>query len=415
MKILLCNTLESKGGAARSSRRIYDAIKRRNIDIEFLVAYGDSKSNDVVVRKDLFFRLFYKLIPYIESVVKRIFTRSKEPFSTSLIPFGFTRIIKSKSPNILHLNYINNGMLSIRDIGCLKIPIIWTLHDSWAFTGGCHLPCNYNCDNFKTECQYCKVVQSNKKSGLSSFILKEKKRLWKDRNITIVCPSKWLASCAKSSAIFSDKRVEVIPNPIDTSIFKPRDRKEACKRFNLEENKKYILFGAVNSLHDKNKGFEFLNKALEKEKFENTELIILGADTNDNIEIKYPYRNIGYITDEQELSYLYSAVDTCIVPSLSENLPNVILESLACGTPVIASNVGGIPEIITENRYGMLTEPKDFIALGDSISKILKNGSTNDIRRLRHKYIVENYSYSTVAEKYINLYKSILRDENSDI
>jgi len=391
MKILVCNTLEKKGGAARSARRITECLKQNGIDAQYQYLYKEEQE-----RKSL--------IPKIDAIPKLLSSKQrKTPFSSSLFSFGGKKMVEKLNPDILHLNYINMGMFSIKEIGNFNIPIVWTLHDSWTFTGGCHLP--NDCMKYTSKCNNCPALGSTRNFDLSTYILSQKEKHWSGKSITLVCPSEWLAKKAKESRLFRNSEVLVIPNPIDTSVFKPYDKEESRKKYNLESDKRYILFGSVNPLKDRNKGFHFLRDALKNFDLENTELLVFGTD-QEGIDVDIPVRSVGYIEEEKDLAMLYSASDVTIISSMSENLPNVLIESLACGTPCVGFDVGGVPEIINKKELGEVVEPFDTRKLSEAI-KVCLTSKERFSREDLHLDIEQRYGYKVIAEKYTKLYESL--------
>lgn len=385
MKVLICNTLETKGGAARVSKRIYQSVKNQGVDAQYHYLFEDGREND-------------SIIPIIDAILRLIFLKDRKiPFSTSLFSFNGKHEIDKHNPDILHLNYINMGMLSIKEIGSFNIPIVWTLHDSWAFTGGFHLPQEVDKNLFRFG------------FDLSEYIKKQKQKHWKDRDLTFVCPSKWMYENVKRSEFFTEENTVVIPNPIDTKIFKPMGKEEARRRYSLDLKKKYILFGSVNPLGDRNKGFDLLRLALENIKLEDTELLIFGTDEK-ILNLPIRSRSLGYIKDEKDMAALYSAVDLTIVPSRSENFPTALVESLSCGTPVTGFDVGGIPEIISKKEYGKVVKSFDTKELGVTIKELLLDSRRID-RDVLHKEMELKYGYNTIGKRYRELYERVFTEQ----
>lgn len=392
MRILHCNTLEKRGGAARSASRIVESLKDSEVNAEYYYLFKDGKESK-------------SLIPKIDAIPRLLFSRRKGvPFSTSIFSFGNRRIVKKYDPDIVHLHYINMGLFSIRDIGNFDIPVVWTLHDSWAFTGGCHLP--NGCTNYNSNCENCPSLKMDGNIKLSSYILSLKEKHWRGKNITLVCPSNWIAKKAKESSLFEKDKIIVIPNPVNTNIFKPRDKKESRRKFNLEEGKKYILFGAINPTGDSNKGFKYLKEAISKAKLENTELLLLG--TEEKVKCNIPVRSLGYIDNDKDLSYLYSAADLSVNSSLSENLPNVLIESLSCGTPCVGFDTGGIPEIIDREEFGIVVERYDVGKLARALEVMLNERELPN-REQMNQDIKRQYGYSVIAEIYKDVYNKLSR------
>jgi len=394
MKVLICNTLKEKGGAAKSAIRIKEAVERfEEVNAQYVYLYenGEEKSS---------------IIPKIDALPKLLFPKYRKfPFSCSIFSFGGKSYIKKYSPEILHLNYINMGMFSIKEIGDVQLPIVWTLHDAWTFTGGCHLI--KDCTNYKKENFKSQPLSSRSNFDLSTHILRLKEKHWKNKNMVFVCPSYWMAKEAKESYLLQNKKILVIRNPLNTDIYKPTDRLLAREKLGLKKDGKYILFGSVDPLKDKNKGFEFLKEALSKIKNpSDITLVMFGTDEVPQID-RVEVKTVGYITNEQDLAELYSAMNATVVPSISENLPNVLIESISCGTPGVAFAVGGIPEIIENDFLGKTVKPFNIEMLARALEEVLENSSAFK-REKMHTHIENNYGYQTVGKQYLNLYKSLV-------
>src|SRR5690606_25994876 len=222
----------------------------------------------------------------------------------------------------------NNNFLSIADISKIDKPIVWTLHDVWAFTGGCHYYYNeQKQDSIRYTDSTNKVLRA-----LSYYLYSKKVRTFRNTNVTIVCPSNWLKGELLKSEVFKGKEVKVIPNPLDTDLFKKGDKMQLRKKLKLPTDKKLILFGANKSTLDINKGFDLLQKALINIDSDH-ELVVFGASSGENISgIKTHY--LGKIDEEEKLAEIYSCADVMVVPSRQENLPSTVLEALSCGVPV---------------------------------------------------------------------------------
>jgi Glycosyltransferase len=339
-----------------------------------------------------FERLLFNLYPNME----------KKPWNIGFFKNTLDEIINEINPDIIHLHWINQ-FVSIKQISKFKKPIVWTLHDSWPFTGGCHIP--YPCENFKDQCKNCPQLKSKIKFDLSNTIFKLKKKSWNNSNINIIAPSKWMGQCAYESSIFSSFQISNIANCIDTNLYIPKDKVLSRKKLNLPLKKDIILFGANNAIHDKNKGYDLLLNAFNivKNIRNNVELVIFGSK-----EIKYTehtkIREIGFIKDYNIFPYLYSAADVTINASRSENFSNVILESLSCGTPVVAFNIGGNSDLIINNINGKLVAPFNEVMMANAIIDLLNNSPSNN---KIHLNIKQRFSTKDTIYKHINLYKSI--------
>lgn len=411
MKILHIVSQDS-GGAGRAALRLHQSLLHRHIDSMMLV---QQKTTD----KPAVYRLaktnFQKIIEKIRPALSVAFLlpypkRYKDIFSPN--PPSNSLLIKtilSIKPDIIHLHWINNGFFNIADLSKLKIPILWTLHDANTYTGGCHVIPN-GCDKFKTHCQKCPMLASNFKYDLSYFVFRKKSKIYPKLNLTINALSKWISGCAKESALLKDKKIINLPNPIDTKTYQPIDKIIARKILDLSTSQKIIAFGAINALDIERKGYSELKKALTLLKGkENIKLIIFGASEGKPIEgIDTLY--LGHLNDDISLKIAYSAADVFITPSLAENLSNVIMESLACATPVVAFDIGGNSDMIEHKINGYLA--KDYVDLATGIEWILNLDEMgyNSLCDKSRKKVTQNFDSDIVSLQYIQTYKEILND-----
>jgi glycosyltransferase involved in cell wall biosynthesis len=289
---------------------------------------------------------------------------------------------------------------------------VWTLHDSWAFTGGCHIP--LDCLRYEGSCGSCPQLNSQCEHDLSRWVWERKRKAWSGLAFRVVTPSRWLGKCAASSSLLRDKCIEVIPNGIDTTIFKPLDKRYVRESLNVPVDKKIILMGGVRSLEDPNKGFRHLLASLEilaaegwKEK---AELIVFGDEPPIPITgIPFPTRFVGYLNDDLSMALLYSAADVFAAPSVQENLPNTVMEALACGTPSVAFNIGGMPDLIAHKETGYLAQAylKEDLAAG--ISWVLSDEQrwVNLSRNARQR-VETKFSIALAADRYRRLYNEVI-------
>jgi glycosyltransferase involved in cell wall biosynthesis len=403
MKVVVCNTHESKGGAAKAANRIADSLKLNEVDVSFLALEGEDvkKHEGFLFRNTKFF--WSRLEQYQKILSVKDFSL---PFSASQYSLGYVKYIEELNPDIIHLNYINNGLFSIKDVSLINRPIVWTLHDSWAFSGGCHLP--LNCRKFEKKCGDCPILNKGVEKDLSRHVWNLKNRYWKKLNLVVVCPSGWLADCARKSSLFKNFQIETISNPLDIDIFTNMDKFAARQELGLSGDKKYILFGAVDAIRDKNKGFDFLKDALEGLKTDDVRLLVFGSRRRENFNLSIPVKDLGFITSEKELAKVYSAADMTIIPSVSENQPNIAIESLACGTPIVGFGIDGLKEIVVNEELGLLAKPYDSDDLRIKIDEILSKEFID--REFISNHIKENFNFAKIGKRYKDLFESILKD-----
>ncbi|MDP3050573.1 MAG: glycosyltransferase, partial [Eubacteriales bacterium] len=325
MKVLLVNTSDIQGGAARAAYRLHRGLQQIDVESKMLVQTKVSDDFSVTTSaQSKVQKLVARLRPILDSGPVGLYKhRTKTLFSPALFPFSsVAHRISTANVDVAHLHWIAGGMLRIEDVAKIKKPIVWTLHDMWAFTGGCHL--DGECGRYKKFCGKCPILSSTRNVDLSRWILKRKQKAWSNINITIVTPSRWLAKCASSSSLFRDRRIEVIANGLDISRYQLMDKSVARRLLSLPQDKRLILFGAMSSTGDRNKGFQFLHPALRELAKDNwggrVEVIVFGASeptSPPDFGLKTSY--LGRFHDDISLALLYAAADVFLAPSVQDN------------------------------------------------------------------------------------------------
>lgn len=417
MKILILNTNDISGGAAIAAYRLLKGLQQSGVQAQMLVQFKKSDDYSVIESLTKWQKVFSEIRPIIDSIPVRFYKqRIKTIFSPAVLPDNIFRKIHDINPDVMHLHWIASGFIRIETLAKVYQPIIWTLHDMWAFTGGCHY--DEECGKYDKNCGHCPILSSNKKNDLSSKIWKRKEKYWKNLDLTIVTPSSWLGECAKKSSLFYNARVEVIPNGIDLNRFKPINKNIARDILCLTKDKKLILFGALDALSDKRKGFPLLKKALKKlssKENKDIELIIFGSSRpRDEEKLGFKTHYLGQLNDEISLALVYSMADVMIVPSIQDNLPNTIMESLACGTPVVAFNIGGIPDMIEHQKNGYLAKPFDTTDLANGIEWVLEDNSRwEKLSENAREKVIKEFDIVKIAKRYTDLYKDVLENKKN--
>jgi glycosyltransferase involved in cell wall biosynthesis len=278
----------------------------------------------------------------------------------------------------------------------------------WAFTGGCHY--DSGCGKFLHHCEACPILNSNKKNDLSYYIFKRKEKTFaKVPHLTIICHSRWLTDCAKKSTLLANRDVINIPASIDTSVFRPFDKKNAREIIGLPPDKNLILFGAMGGVKDPRKGFTELITAMQMIKTPDAELIVFGSDQPiKSVKSDIPTHCLGHITNDHTLRLLYAAADVMVVPSIQENLSNAIMESLACGTPVVGFDIGGNRDMIDHQQNGYLATPFHATSLADGIDWILNHPTPQILSQKSRQKVMETFEAKRVAMQYTETYQKIL-------
>ena len=319
--------------------------------------------------------------------------------------------------DILHLHWTNRGFLSIqnlRKILDLGKPTLWTLHDMWTFTGGCHY--TGGCENFQDQCGNCPILRKPSPNDLSRKGWRRKEQLYKSiKNLNFVTCSNWLAETAKKSALIADFPVICIPNPINTSLYKSAAKASSRKKWKINPDSNILLFGAAN-INDQRKGLKYLLKALDhyKNNFEeDLELVMFGKNTSfDTNEIPFKVYSLPLISSQDDLIELYSLADIFIHPSLDDNLPNMVMESLSCSTPVVAFKTGGLSDLVDHKLNGYLAEYKSAADFSTGINWILNHPDIGFLKNNARQKVESNFSNEIIAKKYLELYRSILIDDD---
>lgn len=415
IKSLQISTSDIKDGAARAAYRLHRGLNKIQVDSQILSQLKYSNDPKVIgtkltsgigqVRTGL--RLTLDQLP-----LKFYSDGKKQRFSPNLLPDNTINKITQLNPDIINLHWVCAGYLQIETLAKFNKPIVWTFHDMWAFTGGCHY--NQKCDKYTDSCGACPQLNSNKNWDLSRWIWRRKQKAWQNLNLTIVTPSKWLADCAKSSSLFKDKRVEVIPYGLDTDVFRPIDQQTARKLLKLPQDKQLVLFLSLQATSDKRKGFQLLQPALQKLSLENwqeqIELVVVGASKPEKpIDFGFKSHYLGTLTDDLMLALAYSAADVFVAPSVQDNLPNTVLEAISCGTPCVAFDIGGMPDMIEHQQNGYLAKPYEIDDLAKGITWIIENQERYHklIYRAREK-AEQEFALEIQAYKYKSLFSELL-------
>ncbi len=417
MKVIHLSTSDADGGAARAAYRLHQGLKSESIISEMLVRAKASTDKAVIAEKSLLTKLGPTLNRWpLWKYPQRERTMFSSQFSMDAIAPAVNRL----QPDIVHLHWICNGFLQIETLAKLKKPLVWTLHDMWPFTGGCHYA--QECDHYIGSCGACPQLKSDKNWDLSHWVWQRKARAWKDLNLTIVAPSRWLAECAHSSYLFKDFRVEVIPHGLDLEKYKPIDKEVARKLLNLPQDRRLVLFGASpGTTGDKRKGLYLLQPAIQNLSQsgwqDKLELVVFGGSKPENpIDLGFRTHYLGQFHDDISLALVYSVADVMIVPSIQEAFGQTASESLACGTPVVAFAATGLKDIVEHQQDGYLANPFEIEDLAQGIAWVLEDGDRYQKLRFNAREKAEReFNLELQARRYLSLFTEIKEKGNSGL
>lgn len=415
MKIIHISTYDLFGGAARAAYRIHKGLQSIGIDTTFLVQKRTSEDPSVIGSETRLQKLstYFRLKASMQLLnLQKTTNPSKRSYN--YFPSGIHRRINGMDADVVHLHWINDEMISIREIARINKPIVWTLQDMWAFSGADHYEDLETTGRYHSEYERSNRPRSYSGLDLDRWTWKRKKKHWANKHFHMVGPSSWLADCISKSDLLKEQPVCVIHNCLDTDCFKPLNKDLAYSRFSLSVEKKYIMFGALSGTIDKRKGFHFLQSALQQLSAhgigEELEIIVFGSDKPpDPPNMGLPTRYLGLVHDDVTLAQLYSAADVIIVPSTQDTCPQSATEPLACGTPVVAFGATGLLDIVDHKQNGYLAKPFDTEDLAQGIIWVLEDDARRQtLGTNARNRAVEKFDMTKVAKQYANLYEHIL-------
>lgn len=419
MKISILNKWDTQGGAARAAYRLVQALEDQNCDVDYYVNVMTLKKKNVHHLR--FNKHIYK--GKLEALTQKVYINQNRTdisntfFSFSYQGFNFEEQKMLRESDVINLHWTEKLVSNetLKQLVELDKPLVWTLHDMKPFTGGCHY--NAGCREFEQECLDCAQLK-NDPFKLAHKVLKEKLDILKNANLTIVSPSRWLADEAKKSALFKDKRVEVIPNAIEIDVFKPIAKKEAKKSLGIEDDKIVLQFGAQDA-KEKRKGFEYLIEAihiaLKHEAFkalcDSKKILILcmGHPSDELKNLPIETKELGFISEDKEIALVYNATDIFVLPTLEDNLPNTMLESFACETPIVAFDTGGVPDVVKDQENGIVVPTCDVEALADGIVELVLNREKREaFGKNGRRFIESKFKLEDQAQAYTALFNDLL-------
>ena len=412
MRVLIVNTSDRSGGAAVAANRLMMALNNHGVKVKMLVRDKISDSLTIVAlpKSPL---LHWNFLWERFIIYCRLHFSRKHLFEIDLANTGsdITRLPEFQEADVIHLHWINQGMLSlgtIRKILRSGKPVVWTMHDIWPATGLCHV--TLGCRYFTSVCHQCRLLPGGgSDNDLSTSVWRKKERMLDGESIFFVACSRWLAGEAKASGLLKGQKITSIPNPIDTHVYKPGDRMEARRRLGLKEDRQYILFASQRATNE-NKGMDYLIEACRQlHDLPQVTVLILGGHAEEVApQLSLDAVPLGYVNDERRIVEIYQAADVFVLPSLSENLPNTIMEAMACGLPCVGFRMGGIPEEIDHKRNGYVAEYRNACDLANGIRWVLTSAKSDELSRDCVRKVTQNYSQQSVALRYIDVYEQAM-------
>ena len=417
MKVLILNTSERTGGAAVAANRLMHALCKQGVEAKMLVRDKLSDDERVISVNQSWFQRRLNFLRFVwERLVIFLCNKlnRKDLFRVSIANTGVNLAAHPlvKEADVIHLHWINQGFLSLKGLRQLIAtgkPIVWTMHDLWPATAICHYP--GDCANYQTACAHCAFTVPHPLWDLAASTFREKGRIAFDP-ITFVGCSQWIAQKAQQGRWLRTASFTSIPNPIDVSVFKPVERMAARRHFRLAEDKLFVLFAAAK-LSEVRKGAAYFVEAcqaLYRVYGDRMEVLLMGNSAGE-LEQRVPFRVnvLGYLSDAQEMALVYNCADLFAIPSLEDNLPNTIMEAMACGTPCVGFQTGGIPEMIDHVQNGYVAHYQDAKDLAKGIQWVINHPDPEALRQACVEKVRTHYAEAVVAQQYITLYEQLLK------
>lgn len=380
MKVLLVNTSDSIGGAAIACRRLMDALTRSGVEVRMLTAPRRRGFVCKALERIM-------LLPFAGFSWRKSWTIDVNWLGTDIIgtdDFGWA--------DVIHLHWVNQGMLSVGQIGKIAHSgkrVVWTMHDLWP-----------------TESIHHYHSPSQEPGGLINWLsrhtMQRKLSAYGNSGVRFVTCSQWLMRQAMGSPLLKGNSIVSIPNPIDIAVFHRTDKAAARRSLGIPQDCRLVLF-VSQKLTDERKGARYFIEAVNG--LTDVHVAVMGAGGEAiAAALSCPTHVLGYVSGQQKIAAIYNAADVFVLPSLNDNLPNTIMEAMACGVPCVGFDIGGIPEMIDHHRNGIIAEPRNAAQLRSGIDYCLapvnhQRLSDDCLRKTR-----EAYSQKAVADKFIEVY-----------
>lgn len=416
MKVVQISTWDANGGAARAAARLHLGLRAIDVNSEMIV-YDQSSTLPGVHR--------FAPVRTLRRRAERYLFRKRgidrciplhwprfEDFSIERCQWGADLVGQLQPYDLVNLHFVK-GMFDYRNFFAQiagQIPLVWTLHDMNPFTGGCHY--DDACGRFTAGCGACPQLQSTNEKDLSREIWQRKQHAFShlpDSQLTIVTPSRWLGEECGRSSLLGRFRVETIPYGLDLEQYQPRDWTVIRQLLDIPESAFVVLALAQHFKHHR-KGFAHIVELIKQLGSEdNIYFLLVGAPPTSEFVASSRVRCLSPNSDDRFLSFIYSSADLFVMPTLADNLPNTVMESMACGTPVVAFNVGGIPDMVQNGKTGVLVTLGDGAALAHAIRNLRQNPEQlHEMARASRAMAAGEFPLERQAKQYQELYEQIL-------
>lgn len=413
MKIVHLSSYDLLGGAAKAAFRLHTALVAAGVDSTMLVRRRDSARSDIRQPGGAALKLWLKAQRRCDRLPVLLKGRAAGGFSPGWVPDGLRGELRRLQPDIVHLHWVTDGFFQLETLRAIEVPVVWTMHDMWPFTGGCHHA--GDCGNFTGKCGRCPMLESESEADLSRTGWRRRAKAFAGKPVAFVAPSRWLAGRALQSSLLKGESVRVIANGTDTANFAPQDRASVRRRWNLPADKVLVLAGSAQ-LRNPFKGFpdflESMRMLRGTPNAANVEVVLFGGEAPASPELEgFNVHYLGTLPNDKAMASVYAAADVFVAPSWADNLPSTVIEAMACGVPAVAYDVGGIPEIIDHAETGLLVPVRQASQLGAALGRMI---TEREFRlacghRAREK-AVRVFGGTEATQAYLQLYTELARE-----
>ncbi len=390
-------------GAAKGARILHEALSELGINSQLLNDHPsiiknksgkDYHANIIFINDNFIKKIINKFFIYLEKILKSIYLHSpRETFTIGFFGFDITKLKAYKDADIIHIHWLGQGFIKLKSLSKIDKPVIWTMRDMWAFTGGSH----YSMDFEKYET-----------SKIAKIIQKYKKKTY-NKNFQFIAVSNWLKKKAEKSNVLIEHSIKKIDNNIDLQDFETIEKKTARTHLGISTKKQIILYGAQNP-QSKRKGWQIFVKTLEKLDKSKYLLLIFGNFWSQKIldDIGVEYKILGYIEDKVKLNMAYSSADFFVASSIEDAWPKTFAEAMICSIPVICFKDTSLSEIVEHKINGYVVNAFDPEQLKEGIDWLSDEIKKNNLIGDRAKIKALNFDAKIIAKKYIDLYQNVL-------
>lgn len=367
----------ASGGASKAAYRLHLSLREKGVDSHFFACLpsSDWPGVEILPRGPVRFARFWLWVQRLAKAALTLTGRERKEIDFQVVPQGFLPGLDAMGFDLVHFHWVDGSVASLAELDHFQTPILWSLHDMRSYTGGYYYLGSHLKEWLDSNGEL--PAYDMDPHPLIRAVLSRKRAIYRKTKVAAVAPSAWMECCVRESGMYPDRWIRRIPYEIPHAPWQQADRQSARREFGFPGSARIILFGA-DSLSHARKGGDLLMDALSSldrdqiAGLDDVRVVSFGGGSIDRLDgLPFSYHALGRVEDERVLASLYAAANVFVAPSREDNLPNVVLESLASGTPVVAFDIGGMPDMITHGVNGCLVPPFSVDGLRDALIEVL--------------------------------------------